>query len=319
MNKYMFMSETQQIKDHIQNIRFVYSQSESMEARLLKMEMRSSGQKNSIKEAMETQTFQTEPEPMPDSLLRNCVISTNTHIGRNIWHISPREQSTGKMIFYMHGGSYINNLTEAQWKLIEQLTLQTQATLIVPNYPLAPAFTYKDVYAFIDPLYDELVDKFGSSNLILAGDSAGAGFLFAFAQKLRNENKPQPSQLILFSPWLDVTMSNPAMLQVDKDDPVLNIEGLKLAGKAYAGETETTNYLVSPLYGTYKELAPISIFIGTHDLFITDCRKLLDRFTEQKIPLNFFEYPRMFHVWVSYTELRETKDAIERVVMLSRD
>jgi acetyl esterase/lipase len=62
------------------------------------------------------------------------------------------------------------------------------STIIAPDYPLAPKFTYKDSFEMVIPIYKELVSKVGGGNIILMDDSSGGGFALALAQKLREEN-----------------------------------------------------------------------------------------------------------------------------------
>lgn len=56
------------------------------------------------------------------------------------------------------------------------------------------------------------------ADLILMGDSAGGGFVLALAQFMKQEEVPQPSQLILLSPWLDLSLSNPNIKEIDPSD-----------------------------------------------------------------------------------------------------
>jgi acetyl esterase/lipase len=79
-------------------------------------------------------------------------------------------------------------------------------------------------------------------------------------------------------------MTNPDILAVDKYDKLLCIKGLQLAGEAYADKLDLKDYRVSPIYGDLNQLPKISIFIGTHDLFIADSRKLkskLDAYSDE--------------------------------------
>ncbi len=105
------------------------------------------------------------------------------------------------------------------------------------------------------------------------GDSAGGGLALALAQKLKKDGMTQPQQIILLSPWLDVTMTNPEFKDREAGDPMLDIEGSQMAGKAYAGRLNTKNYLVSPMYGDLTGLAKISLFTSGKDMLIADVRK----------------------------------------------
>ena len=44
-----------------------------------------------------------------------------------------------------------------QWSFAKQLAQKTNATIIIPDYPLAPKATYKQVYSYMNELYKELI------------------------------------------------------------------------------------------------------------------------------------------------------------------
>ena len=181
---------------------------------------------------------------------------------------------------------------------------------------MAPSSNCEDAIGFIGHVYQKLLTKHSAENIVLTGDSSGAGLALGFAMTLRNENKPQPSQIILLSPWLDVTMSNEDMLEIDKKDKMLGIEPLQLAGKVYAGKLDLKDYRVSPVYGDFSGLGVISVFIGTHDLFVADCRKLKSIAEISNISINYFEYPKMFHGWFILRSMKEAKAAINQISSL---
>ncbi len=91
---------------------------------------------------------------------------------------------------------------------------------------------------------------------------------------MKHENIVQPYQIILLSPWLDITLSNPGINEVNGFEPLMGIEGLRQAGKKYAGEANPNHYLLSPIYGSLEGLGKISVFIGTKDILVADTRKL---------------------------------------------
>jgi acetyl esterase/lipase len=145
------------------------------------------------------------------------------------------------------------------------------------------------------------------------GDSAGGGIALGFAQKIKNEEVKQPVEIILFSPWLDVSMSNPDLIKFEKDDKILNVNALKMAGQNYAGSLEVSDYRVSPLFGHFNDLPRVTIFTGTKDLLITDARRCIQLCEEEGIPFNYFEYRDMFHDWVIIPWLKESQDVMDKV------
>jgi acetyl esterase/lipase len=134
---------------------------------------------------------------------------------------------------------------------------------------------------------------------------------------MRNDNIPQPSQIILISPWLDITLKNEEIKKENAGDPILDVEGLQRAGLLYAGGDNPSFYMLSPINGPVDDLAPISIFIGTKDLLEADTRKFRKIMEAKGIPLNYFEYEDMLHDWVLY-DLPESKQAKEEIFNLIR-
>lgn len=295
---------------------YIHNQPQSFSSKIIKLGMGLLGIKKSIKKNIENGTFQKNPAPFPKSLIKNFEITETSFGNRTFWTIKPKQHPSNKIVFYIHGGAYISNVIAHQWHLVEALISKTNATFIIPNYEIAPFSTYKETFEFINSLYNQLLTAHKSNDFILMGDSAGGGFALGFVMTLRNNNQIQPSQIILLSPWLDITMQNPEIKKIDKYDKMLAIEGLQMAGDLFAGDMKQTDYRLSPIYGNFKGLNKISVFIGTHDLFIADTRKMKNILDSNSIPFNYFEYPKMFHVWVAATKMKEAKISINQISKL---
>ena len=298
------------------NIDYLHNTPPCFESKLIQSAMCLIGMKKKMERKMIANNFVKDPAKPPKSLLRNFTIQNFEQKGRRIWIIYPKERKTDVVVLYLHGGAYMANISKQHWDLIEQLMNKTNATIVVPDYPLAPEASCNETYDFIDILYAGLTTDYPTKRIIFIGDSAGGGLALGFAQQLRNENKKQPNQTILFSPWLDVTMNNPNIALIDKDDKMLSIRGLRNAGQKYAGNLDLKDFRVSPIYGDLNGLCRISIFTGTKDILNADAQKCKQLMKDQQIHFNYFEYPEMFHDWVIITGLKESSDAINKVYTL---
>ena len=182
-------------------------------------------------------------------------------------------------VIYLHGGAYTQEMTTTHWKFIEQLAARTGARVVVPIYPLAPTATA----SLTVPHMVELVSRIGEANaargLVIMGDSAGGGMALALTQQLRDLGQRLPDQLILISPWLDITVADPRARLIEARDPMLAIAGLQGAGLAYAGDLELTDPLVSPLFGNLTGLPPMLCFTGDADVLNPDSLTLADKLT----------------------------------------
>jgi epsilon-lactone hydrolase len=240
--------------------------------------------------------------------------------GNFVWTIAPKatgESRAVRHIIYLHGGAYVNSFASQHWEFMSKLVDALGCTVTAPNYPHAPEYHVHDVFEFLLPLYLALAREVGGANVTFMGDSSGGGISLALAQRLREDGLPQPGNVVLLSPWLDATLSNPEIAAVDKIDPFLGVDGLKYAGAAYARNVDPRSYLVSPVYGSFRGLAPVTVFIGTRDVFLPDCRKLRERAAAEGVTIDCREYAGMVHDWM-LGPLPEAKQALREIVELLR-
>jgi acetyl esterase/lipase len=266
---------------------------------------------NRMRERVESgRTTYTEPTRRQR---RKYDVTQRDFHGHAIWTIAPKQNLSRKQIIYLHGGGFVNSFASQQWNFMCRLIDALGCTVIAPNYPHAPEYYVHDVFDFLLPLYDEIASVAGSANITLMGDSSGGGIALALAQLLREKGRAQPTHVILLSPWLDASLSHPDVPRFNKIDPFLDMEGLKYAGALYAREVDPTHYLVSPVFGSLKDLAPISLFVGTRDILFPDCRKLRDLAIAQGVKLNYHEYEAMLHDWMLIS-LPESKQVLKEIV-----
>lgn len=218
-----------------------------------------------------------------------------------------------KVILYLHGGSYVGELEKYHWHFFKDIINDTNATLIVPDYPLAPEHTYLEVFKFMEPFYKEIVEKIGkNTQFILMGDSAGAGLALALYQRNGKLKNRLPDKTILISPWLDVRMENPEIDTIK--DPVLKKPLLKLSGKKYAGKNGLKSYLVNPVLGPTDKLKNIYMLSGTQDMLNPDAKKFA---LANKGKVQFIEYEDAIHNFVLMKHKKKNihaKDGYEKVV-----
>jgi monoterpene epsilon-lactone hydrolase len=297
----------------LSNIVYIHNHPQSLLSTLIIAAMSVAGMKNGIRKTIENNNFQSLPAPVPKSFYKHFDVNSSETGNRKYWIISPKINPGRKVVFYVHGGAYITNIITQQWEMVETLILKTNATFVVPDYETAPFGCYSQTNAFIDSIYKIVNSKWKPENIILMGDSAGAGFLLGYLMTMRNIQQILPSQIILLSPWLDITMQNPEIQALEKYDKMLASDGLIMAGKLFAGDMDTADYRLSPIHGDFKGLCEISIFTGSHDILHADCLKLKTMLSNAGVDFNYFEYPGMFHDWMIFRRLKEAEDALKKI------
>lgn len=150
-----------------------------------------------------------QQHPMPASMRVRFTATCDKGVTR----VPPKQglRSGGALIF-LHGGAYLFPLVDGQWGIVEGLIDRTGLPVIIPDYPLAPNHTAVEAFDFVQPIIDEVQAEFG--RVIIFGDSAGGGLALSLAMQRRDAGKRQVDGLVLYAPWLDVTMTNPAIEEV---------------------------------------------------------------------------------------------------------
>jgi len=228
------------------------------------------------------------------------VLKATSNLPINGFDVYMFKGSSDKVILYLHGGAFIDNPIIFHWEFIFDLQKNTNATIYVPIYPKLPEYNYLQTFELLTNLYQSIIKSTNPENITIMGDSAGGNLSLAFPMYLRELKLPQPKNIILLSPCLDITFSDSSMVKYEKLDPMLSISGLKYLCGMWPGELDINNYKVSPINGSLSGLGKITIFIGTHELLLSDARRLKEKAKEENIKINYYEYPKMNHVFVVF-------------------
>ena len=255
--------------------------------------------------------------PPPRRLRREFRVEETKVSGRTVYRVTPRNGGSGAHILYLHGGTYVNEVLGAHWKLIAGLVRRTGASVTVPLYPLAPKHKWSDAFEMLRPLCRDLIERRGAAHVALMGDCAGAGLSLALARAMRDAGEPLPARLVLLSPWLDLRVDHPEQDVLATRDRMLAAPGLRWAGQCWAAGLPMNDPRVSPLHGALKGLPPIAVFTGTADLLNSDARRLLRKAQSLRFPLLFREYEGLFHLWMA-APVPEAGQALDEVAAFLR-
>ena len=122
----------------------------------------------------------------PKEIQEEYNIEAETYQNRTVFYLTQKQGATNPYtIFYLHGGSYVSEASAYHWEFLKSIAKDIGATIVMPDYPLAPKYNYKDVFQMIEPLYQEIIEEVGKDKLIVMGDSAGGGLALALLERVR--------------------------------------------------------------------------------------------------------------------------------------
>lgn len=222
--------------------------------------------------------------------------------------------SAERLVIYLHGGIYVNEIRLPHIIFCDKLAKKVNACVFAPIYPLAPNHSYEETYDIVEKLYDYFLTL--KKPVIIIGDSAGGGLSAAFSEHLAVKNKPQPENLILISPWVDVSMSGDYDVEFD---PMLGVDGLRKMGETWAGDLDPKDYKVSPLFGQVSKLPKTTLFVGTHEIFYPDVVKFHDKLKNNGVDAELIVGEEMTHVYPVYPLVPESKEAFRKIVEIILD
>ena len=249
------------------------------------------GEQHTLETALRRQRDGDRPPTRWTRLRRR--VATTTRESMTVWTVRPRRTRPTVRVLYLHGGGYVHPLTPDYWRLVRALS--GVAEVVVPAYPLAPAAHVDDVVPRLVALARSLDDL----PLVVMGDSAGGALALVIARHLR-QDAPPPRAVVLLSPWLDATLDEDAVADLEPTDPMLEESGLRAAGRWWSGARATTDPEVSPMFGDLAGLPSIDVHIGAHDILRPAVEDLVERAerTEDAV-VTVHERTSMFHVWMT--------------------
>lgn len=220
-----------------------------------------------------------------------------------------------KVVLYLHGGAFFRPPTKYHWRLVGSIAQASGSEVLVPLYPLAPEASCRDTVNYVVAFYHSLVSQ--GRRVIIMGDSAGGGLALSVSVEVRKRQYEPPIRLVLISPWVDLSLSNPAIPFTKELDPMLAPEGLQFAGQVYAGSMSVESPMASPALADVDGLSPVTMFIAGRDILSHDAVALAHKMMRSGVDVKVHYAPDMFHAWplLNTRPGREARSVISSLIL----
>lgn len=259
-----------------------------------------------------------KPARITRALRRCCDVRSEKLQESEIYTLAPKQGAGDRHILYTHGGGFVHALQRAHWNILEQLILETGATVTVPIYPLAPEHDHTAAFTLLEAVYRRLLERVDPARLVLCGDSAGGNLALAQALRYRDRQLPLPGRVILFSPWLELALLNPELAAIEPRDVMQDAAELREYGRWWAGSKDAGDPSLSPINAELRGLPPIAIHQGTDDLFLPDARRFRALAEAAGVRVDLYESIGAIHVFMGATFTREAKATFQKVAEILR-
>ncbi|MEE9361124.1 MAG: alpha/beta hydrolase [Cellulophaga sp.] len=230
-----------------------------------------------------------------------------------ITEIGISEKSDNLLIF-IPGGAFISGPAQHHWDTAKKITKQTNYKIWMCDYPKSPENKISKISENIDAIYNTALESYLPNKITFIGDSVGGTLVTSLMQRLIKTNIALPSKIILVSPVMDASMSNPEIEKVDPLDPMLSKIGVLSAKKMCAENNDLKNVMISPLYGSFENFPQTLLFLAKNDITYPDQKLAVQKIIEAKINLELIEGKNMPHIWPLLPVMKEAKTSLNKII-----
>jgi cation diffusion facilitator CzcD-associated flavoprotein CzcO/acetyl esterase/lipase len=217
-------------------------------------------------------------------------------------------------VLYLHGGAYCVGSAVTHRSITARISLTTGLPVFAANYRLAPEHPFPAALQDALAIYKVLATQ---GPVVLAGDSAGGGLALATALALRDAGGPKPAALVLFSPWVDMSMED-APAKEPPGEAMLSLAWAKACAAHYlSADTESASVhspQASPLKADLRGLPPTLIQAGTDEMLHGQALALEQALMAANVQVQCEITTGRWHVFQAHGGvLKSADDAIARV------
>ena len=226
--------------------------------------------------------------------------------------VMPKDERRSGVVLYLHGGGYTCGSLDYAKGFAATLASECGVRVFCAAYRLAPENPYPAAVEDALTAFDYLLKKgYAPHQILLCGESAGGGLIYALSLKLKQLGRELPCGLIGISPWVDLTGSG-ASYETNRDnDPSLTQELLEFYAKCYT--QDPTDPLCSPVRGDLTGLPPSLLFAGGDEILLDDARTLHDRLKAAGCRSKLIIAPERWHAYVLYCLQENMEQDMEEI------
>lgn len=229
------------------------------------------------------------------------------------WLVPAGVQSK-RVILFSHGGGYLFGSPLSYRAFTSRLAAACQLSVFVLDYRLAPEHPFPAAANDVLAAYRYLLSDHGADQIILVGDSAGAGLSLSLLVQIREAGLAMPDCAVLFSPYADLAATGESLDSNSRTCAMFDGDAIRRAAATYLNGAEATDARASPLYADYAGFPPLLIYVSDNEVLRDDGLRVAQKAADAGVPTDLRIWRGQPHVWPLFVpHLPEANTALKEI------
>lgn len=251
--------------------------------------------------------------------------------------LAPEIYSSNRIMIYIHGGCFSGGSKKAWRNFCSSLATKCYCRVVIPEFKLSPSFPYPAAVEDIQNVFrsvfteeqiaaslnNDKTTKPSLPEVIIAADGSGASIACALIFNLRERYRTCIKNLILFSPWLDISEQSKIMTSKKLSDEILNVDIIKKSAADYTYASNTNIPFVSPLLADkdlLKGFPATFIQMGEKEILLDDAKAFKEKLLSVGNKCELDIWPNMMFMFQMADEyLHESHLALDKIGKIVTD
>ena len=225
---------------------------------------------------------------------------------------------TQRIIVFIHGGGYVTGSAKSYGAFIARLADQSKLLTYSLDYPLSPEHPFPMPQEASLAAINDITARHPNHQLVLIGDSAGAGLAISTALHAEAELRSKIAGLGLISPWVNPLAKTGSIVSNIPND-MFTLEILAASYDAHMQGADRMDTRVNFTEADLSSLPPLLIQAAGGEMFYDQIIEFSDRAKTQGVAVTTEVFDTQFHVFQVFAHhFEEAKSARASLVAFAR-
>lgn len=224
------------------------------------------------------------------------------------------------VVLHFHGGGYMIGSARGSVEYASRVLKAVQGKeCVTVDYRLGPEDPYPAALDDAVLAYRQLLAQgVDAKNVILSGESSGAGLALAVALVARMAGDPMPKGVICVAPFADLTVSGETVAKFDGYDAAANPDTLRMMAEGYFQGHEPKDPLVSPVFADLAGMPPIYITASQDEVLYSDSQRIVENAKRAGVKVTERWVDDSVHIYPVFAFLPETESFLNDIAAWSQ-